>query len=53
VSGFDRRRTDIEDVFNYFQGKYGKIHDIQHPKDSKTGRKQPFLFIEFEDAKSA
>lgn len=53
VSGFDKRRTDIEDVYNFFKSKYGPIKDIQHPKDPKTGRKQAFLFIEFEDAKSA
>ena len=28
VTGFDRRRADIEDLYNYFEGKYGKIDDI-------------------------
>jgi RNA recognition motif-containing protein len=53
VSGFDRRRADLEDLYNFFQGKYGKVEDINWPKDSKTGRKQAYLFIEFEDSESA
>lgn len=52
VTGFDRKRTDIEDLFTYFNRKYGNIVDIQQPKDAK-GRRQPYIFIEFEKSEAA
>jgi len=33
ISGFDRRRTDIEDIYDFFERKYRKIVDINQPKD--------------------
>ena len=47
VQGFDRRRSDIEDLHQYFTNKYGNVVDIYQPKD-KNGRRQPYIFIEFE-----
>ena len=32
ISGFDRRRTDIEDIYDFFERKYGKIVYINQPK---------------------
>ena len=28
VSGFDKKRADIEDLYQFFQNKYGQIEDV-------------------------
>jgi hypothetical protein len=52
VSGFDRRRTDVEDLHTFFERKYGNILDIYQPRDPK-GRRQAYVFIEFEKVEQA
>lgn len=52
MTGFDRRRTDLEDVWKFLQGKFGLIVDIQQPTD-QFNKKQPFMFVTFQDSSSA
>jgi len=57
ITGFDRRRTDEEDMWNYFEGKFGKIKDLHWPMlPDKSGKKQrhaAYMFVKFEERQSA